>query len=53
MKGHVLCSSSETRIIISFEETEAVAADPDFWIFTRLFFPMVVHPADKGDQFHR
>lgn len=52
MKGHILCSSSETRIIISFEETEELAAEPDFWIFTRLFFPMVDHLADKRPQFH-
>lgn len=47
----VLCRSSETRIIISFEDTEAVAAEPDFWIFTRLFFPMMGTFPDKRPGF--
>lgn len=51
MKRHILCSSSETRTIISFEETEAVAAEPDFWIFTRLFLPMVARLPGKKPRF--
>lgn len=42
VKVNILCSSSEMKFIISLEDTTAVAPEPDFWVFTRLFFPMVL-----------
>lgn len=38
-----LCRSSLIRFIISLGDTAAAAPEPDFWILTRLFFPMVLN----------